>query len=126
MSENKNTAVFGIYATLAGVDNATYSLLDAGFFAPSISVLLPENIGSHQIGTEKATKAPEGAAAGASSGAILGGALGLLGGAWSSCHPGRWPATRGGANRRDPRWHGRGRHRGRFRRSADWLGHPGV
>jgi len=88
MTENKKTAVFGIYSTLEGIDNATYSLLDAGFFAPSISVLLPENIGNQQIGTEKATKAPEGAAAGAGSGAILGGALGLLAGIGALAIPG--------------------------------------
>jgi hypothetical protein len=96
MTENKKTAVFGIYSTLAGVDNATYSLLDAGFFAPSISVLLPENIGTHQIGTEKATKAPEGAAAGAGSGALVGGALGLLIGLGALAIPGLGPLLAAG------------------------------
>ncbi|MGB6546221.1 MAG: hypothetical protein WBE97_11430 [Candidatus Acidiferrales bacterium] len=96
MTENKKTAVFGIYSTLGEVDNATYSLLDAGFFAPSISVLLPENIGTHQIGTEKTTKAPEGAATGAGSGAILGGALGLLAGLGALAIPGLGPLIAAG------------------------------
>jgi hypothetical protein len=96
MTENKKTAVFGIYSTLANVDDATYSLLDAGFFAPSISVLLPENIGDRQIGTEKATKAPEGAAAGASSGAILGGTLCLLAGMGALAIPGVGPLIAAG------------------------------
>ncbi len=96
MTENKKTAVFGIYSTLADVDNATYSLLDAGFFAPSISVLLPENIGPHQIGTEKATKALEGATTGAGSGAIVGGALGLLAGIGALAIPGLGPLIAAG------------------------------
>ncbi|MGB6200563.1 MAG: hypothetical protein WBF35_13545 [Candidatus Acidiferrales bacterium] len=96
MTENKKTAVFGIYSTLGEVDNATYSLLDASFFAPSISVLLPETIGTHQIGTEKTTKAPEGAATGAGSGAILGGALGLLAGLGALAIPGLGPLIAAG------------------------------
>ena len=80
MSDNKKTAVFGIYATLVAADNATDSLIRSGFAASNISALLPENLGSKPIATEKATKAPEGATAGASAGAVLGGALGLLAG----------------------------------------------
>jgi hypothetical protein len=91
MAENKKTAVFGIYSTLLQVDDATYLLLRDGFFATSISVLLPENIGDQQIGTTKSTKAPEGAAAGAGSGAVLGGALGLLAGIGALAIPGVGP-----------------------------------
>jgi hypothetical protein len=96
MTGNKKTAVFGIYSTLQQVDDATYALLDAGLFAPSISVLLPENIGTHQIGTEKSSKAPEGAATGAGSGAILGGALGLLAGMGALAIPGVGPLIAAG------------------------------
>ena len=78
--ENKKTAVFGIYTTVAAADLATDSLVKAGFSASDISALLPENLGPKPIATEKATKAPEGATAGASTGAVLGGALGLLAG----------------------------------------------
>ena len=61
MSDNKKTAVFGIFTTVASADNATDSLVKSGFSASDISALLPENLGTKQIGTEKATKAPEGA-----------------------------------------------------------------
>jgi hypothetical protein len=80
MTENKKTAVFGIYTTVVGADNATDALVRSGFASSDISALLPENLGSKPLGTEKATKAPEGATAGASTGAVLGGALGLLAG----------------------------------------------
>jgi len=49
-----------------------------GFRYADISVLLPENLGSNDIGAEKATKAPEGGVTGAASGAVIGGALGWL------------------------------------------------
>lgn len=73
--ENKKTAVFGIFTTVAAADLATDKLVKAGFSASSISALLPENLGPKPIATEKATKAPEGATAGASTGAVLGGRL---------------------------------------------------
>src|ERR1700733_2447761 len=69
---SKKTAVFGIYATRDGVETAADLLARSGFPVTDISVLLPESLGSKDIGTEKATKAPEGAAAGAGSGAVLG------------------------------------------------------
>ncbi len=65
MSANKKTAVFGIYTSVAHADQATDSLVKAGFNPATISALLPENLGSRQIGTEKSTKAPEGATVGA-------------------------------------------------------------
>jgi hypothetical protein len=89
--ENKKTAVFGIYTTVTSADNATDSLVRSGFSASDISALLPENLGNKQIGTEKATKAPEGATAGASTGAVLGGALGLLAGIGALAIPGVGP-----------------------------------
>ena len=64
----KKTAVFGIYSTLSSADHATDTLIRSGFAPSDISALLPENLGSRQIGTTKATKAPEGAATGAGSG----------------------------------------------------------
>jgi hypothetical protein len=54
-------------------------------------VLLPENLGPRSIGTEKATKAPEGAATGATSGAVIGGGLGLLAGIGALAIPGLGP-----------------------------------
>jgi len=87
--ENKKTAAFGIYKSVAAAHTATDTLVKAGFTAADVSVLLPENLGSRQIGTEKATKAPEGATAGAGAGAVLGGTLGLLAGIGAFGNPGR-------------------------------------
>src|SRR5580700_7216236 len=89
--ENKKTAVFGIYTTVAAADLATDSLVKAGFSAADISALLPENLGSKPIAAEKATKAPEGATAGAGTGAVLGGALGVLAGVGLLAIPGLGP-----------------------------------
>jgi hypothetical protein len=94
--ENKKTAVFGIYATVPAADMATDKLVNSGFSPASISALLPENLGSRPIATEKATKAPEGATAGASTGAVLGGALGLLAGIGALAIPGVGPLIAAG------------------------------
>jgi hypothetical protein len=91
MSAKKRTAVFGIFTSVAMADNATDSLVRGGFSPSDISALLPQNLGSRQIATEKATKAPEGATAGASTGAVLGGALGLLVGVGALALPGLGP-----------------------------------
>ncbi len=87
----KKTAVFGIYSSLPSADNATDTLVRSGFPAADISALLPDNLGTKEIGTQKATKAPEGAATGAGSGAVLGGALGLLAGIGALAIPGVGP-----------------------------------
>jgi hypothetical protein len=87
----KNTAVFGIYVNRAGVEYALQSLRDAGFRNTDVSILLPENLGTKDLATEKATKAPEGAATGAGSGAVIGGALGWLAGIGALAIPGVGP-----------------------------------
>jgi len=89
--ENKKTAVFGIYTTVPAADFATDRLVKEGFLASNISALMPENLGSKEIGTEKATKAPEGVTAGVSTGAVLGGTLGLLAGIGALAIPGLGP-----------------------------------
>jgi hypothetical protein len=71
MSENKKTSVLGIYTNRETVERATDTLIKSGFPASVISVLLPENLGAKPLGTEKATKAPEGATTGATSGAVV-------------------------------------------------------
>src|ERR1700752_4667175 len=91
MTMAKKTAVFGIYSSLPSADNATDTLVRSGFPAADISALLPDNLGTKEIGTQKATKAPEGAATGAGSGAVLGGALGLLAGIGAIAIPGVGP-----------------------------------
>ena len=93
MSEKK-VAVFGIYSTRVAVESATDSLVQAGFPTSDISVLLPESQGGtgvKNIGTEKATKAPEGAAAGVTAGGAIGGTLGLLAGVGLLAIPGLGP-----------------------------------
>jgi hypothetical protein len=94
--ENKKTAVFGIYTSRAAAESAVDALVKAGFSSADISVLLPENLGSKEMATEKSTKAPEGASTGAGSGAVLGGALGLLAGIGALAIPGVGPLIAAG------------------------------
>ena len=91
-----NTAVFGIYATQEGVEAAVTELKNAGFRSTDISVLLPRNLGTKDLATTKATKAPEGVAAGASSGALIGGTLGWLVGIGALAIPGIGPLLAAG------------------------------
>jgi hypothetical protein len=87
----KNTAVFGIYSEMPNLENGLNELKQAGFRHEDISVLFPENLGSKEVTTVKATKAPEGVAAGAGSGAVVGGALGWLAGIGALAIPGIGP-----------------------------------
>ena len=87
----KKTAVFGIYPSREAAERGADAIVNAGFSSSDISVLLPENLGGKAIGPEKATKAPEGAAAGATSGAVVGGGLGLLAGIGALAIPGVGP-----------------------------------
>jgi hypothetical protein len=87
----KNTAVFGIYRDRPQVEKAVDTLLQAGFRAADISVLLPDNVGTKDFAHEKHTKAPEGAATGAGTGAVVGGTLGLLAGIGALAIPGLGP-----------------------------------
>jgi len=89
---NKKVGVFGIYSTLNGVERATNSLVNAGFPNADISVLMPESLGGPKdMGTEKSTKAPEGAAAGVTAGGVIGGTLGVLAGVGLLAIPGLGP-----------------------------------
>src|SRR5580700_12002787 len=87
----KNTAVFGIYADYAGVENGVDSLKATGFRNTDISVLFPENVGTKDFAIRKETKAPEGAATGAGTGAVIGGGLGWLVGIGALAIPGVGP-----------------------------------
>ena len=91
-----NTAVFGIYPTREALESAVQQLNDAGFRSTDISVLVPQNIGSKDLATSKATKAPEGVTAGAGSGAVIGGALGWLAGMGALAVPGIGPLIAAG------------------------------
>src|ERR1700688_2434099 len=88
----KKVGVFGIYSTRVAVENAVDSLVRSGFLTSDISVLLPESLGGPKdMGTEKATKAPEGPAVGATTGGVIGGTLGLLAGVGLLAIPGLGP-----------------------------------
>jgi hypothetical protein len=92
----KKTAVFGIYPSREAAERGADAIVNAGFSSSDISVLLPENMGKRAIGTEKATKAPEGATAGGTTGAVLGGTLGLLAGIGALAIPGVGPLIAAG------------------------------
>lgn len=87
----KNTAVFGIYTTQAGVESGIEALQATGFRYTDVSVLFPENEGTRAFAHEKGTKAPEGATAGAGTGAVVGGGLGWLVGIGALAIPGLGP-----------------------------------
>ena len=126
MDRNKKTAVFGIYPSLEAANSATDVLVKSGFPSSDISALLPDNLGSRPIATEKSTKAPEGAAAGGGSGAVVGGAIGLLAGIGALAIPSR-PSHR---SRTDHGHSHRSAHQRSGRRSRrsieDRTGHPRI
>ena len=92
----KNTAVFGIYRNRLDVEEAVDALRAEGFRSTDISVLFPENEGTKDFAHEKATKAPEGTAAGAGTGAVVGGTLGWLAGIGALAIPGLGPLIAAG------------------------------
>lgn len=88
----KKVGVFGIYSTRVATEEATDSLVRAGFPVSDISVLLPESLGGlRDMGTEKATKSPEGTAVGVTAGGVIGGTLGVLAGVGLLAIPGLGP-----------------------------------
>jgi hypothetical protein len=93
----KNVAVFGIFSSKTSVEQSAEKLVTAGFPAAEISLLLPERLGDpNHMGVEKATKAPEGAAAGLTTGGVIGGTLGLLAGVGLLAIPGVGPIIAAG------------------------------
>jgi hypothetical protein len=84
-------SVLGIYSTRAATESGIAAFRDEGFPNTGISLLLPENLGSKELVTQKETKAPEGATVGAGSGAVIGGALGWLVGIGALAIPGLGP-----------------------------------
>jgi len=88
---SSNTSVYALFNTRSHLDDGLTRIRDAGFRAEDISVLLPENLGSKDLGVEKATKSPEGATAGGAAGAVAGGVLGWLVGIGALAIPGVGP-----------------------------------
>lgn len=87
----KNTAAFGIFPSRARAEQAVDALIAAGFRADDISVLAPDQQTTHQMATEKNTKAPEGTTTGVTAGGAIGGTLGLLAGIGALAIPGLGP-----------------------------------
>jgi hypothetical protein len=87
----KNTAVFGIYKSVAHAESAVDRISAAGFSHNDISVLLPDNQSSKEFAHEKNTKTPEGTTTGAATGGLVGGTLGLLAGIGTLAIPGLGP-----------------------------------
>jgi hypothetical protein len=81
-------AVFGIADGEARAARIVNDLRDAGFTHDSLSILLPDRSGTHELRHEAHTKAPEGASAGAGTGALVGGAIGWLSGVGAISVPG--------------------------------------
>lgn len=122
----KNKAVFGIYRAQTGIENAVSMLRDESFSSSDVAVLLPESVSSRELGTVKATKAPEGATAGAGSGAVIGGVLGWLAGIGSLAIPGLGPFHRGRSDHGGSGWCGHGRRDGRPRGCVGRHGNPQI
>jgi len=85
------TSVFCIAKSHSQAEQIVERLQTSGFASDEISVLLPDTEGKHDIGTVKATKAPEGATTGAATGGLTGGVLGLLAGIGALAIPGVGP-----------------------------------
>lgn len=49
-------SVFAIYMSRSVVDTAVNALKDAGFSNSTISILLPENVSTSELATERSTK----------------------------------------------------------------------
>lgn len=84
-------AVVCVANSMAQADGIVTDLRRVGFPDADISVLLPDPNSARDIGHEKHTKAPEGAAVGAGAGGVVGGAIGLLAGIGSLAIPGLGP-----------------------------------
>jgi hypothetical protein len=91
MTDNKKTAVFGLYPSVDRAEQAVDALLSAGFSNPDVSVLIADNQSSKDFAHEKQTKAPEGTTTGVAAGGTIGGTLGLLAGIGALAIPGVGP-----------------------------------
>jgi hypothetical protein len=92
----KHEVVYGICRDRDILENAVNGLKAEGFPAADVAFLAPESLGQSGMTTEKASKAPEGAATGAGSGLLLGGALGWFVGVGALAIPGIGPLIAAG------------------------------
>ena len=91
MTNNKKTAVFGLYPSVDRAEQAVDALLVASFSNSDVSVLMADSQSSKDFAHEKQTKAPEGTATGVAAGGTIGGTLGLLAGIGALAIPGVGP-----------------------------------
>lgn len=91
MTDNKKTAVFGLYPSVERAEQAVDTLVSATFSNADVSVLMADKQGSRNFAHEKQTKAPEGTATGVAAGGTIGGTLGLLAGIGALAIPGVGP-----------------------------------
>jgi hypothetical protein len=91
MTENKKTAVFGLYPSVERAESAVDALVSARFANDDVSVLMADQQGSKDFAHEKQTKAPEGTTTGVAAGGTIGGTLGLLAGIGALAIPGVGP-----------------------------------
>jgi len=85
-------SIVGIAKSTTQVESTIQELQNSVLLAPEhISVLIPDSGSTPEIGTVKATKAPEGATTGAVTGGAIGGTLGLLAGIGTLAIPGVGP-----------------------------------
>ena len=92
----KNTAVFGIFPSLAAAEHGVDALVAAGFRSDDVSVLAPDKHATKELAAEKNTKAPEGTTTGVVAGGAIGGTLGLLAGIGALAIPGVGPLIAAG------------------------------
>jgi hypothetical protein len=74
----KDIGVFGLYPTRTELEGAVEALRSAGFRGSDVSVLMPQDRSTHELGHEVNSKAPEGGVTGAAAGGAVGGVLAWL------------------------------------------------
>src|SRR6266511_250966 len=74
----KDIAVFGLYATRTELEGAVEALRSAGFRGTDVSILMPQDRATHELGHEVNSKAPEAGVTGAAAGGAVGGVLAWL------------------------------------------------
>lgn len=91
-----NTSAFGIFKNRPLLDEGLVHIRAAGFRPEDVSVLVPETLGTKDMGIENSTKSPEGAATGGAAGAVAGGLLGWVVGIGALAIPGVGPLIAAG------------------------------
>lgn len=93
---SKNISVYAIFKNRFEAEEALQQLRRNGFRPEDVSILLPDNVGTKDIGVTNSTKAPEAAVAGGAAGATAGSIFGWLAGAGTLAIPGVGPLIAAG------------------------------